>query len=102
MFEKDLVLYNPQIENEPLILEFEENVFIGNKDQIICKITLEQAYQMLEHSYGEYLENNIYIPRDVERYLKELKEEKEIWKQVDRTEKAVQEILKKERKRDRI
>ena len=62
MFEKDLVLYNPQIESEPLILEFEENVFIGNKDQIICKITLEQAYQMLEHSYGEYLENNIYIP----------------------------------------
>ena len=28
MFEKDLVLYNPQIESEPLILEFEENVFI--------------------------------------------------------------------------
>ena len=102
MFEKDLVLYNPQIEGEPLILEFEENVFIGNKDQIICQITLEQAYQMLEHSYGEYFENNIYIPRDVERYLKELKEEKEIWEQVNRTEKAVQEILKKERKRDRI
>lgn len=98
MLERDLVLYNPQNIGEPLLIEFKDNVFVGNEDQIVCDITLEQAYKMLEHSYGEYFEDNIYIPSDVERYLNELKEdkarEKAMWEQIGATEIAAQEMIK--------
>ena len=100
MFEKDLVLYNPQMVGEPLFIEFKKNVFVGNKDQIICEITLEQAYKILEHSYGEYLEDKIYIPADVIQYLERSKEEERVmWEQINKTEETVKEILEEKRRR---
>ena len=94
MLERDLVLYNPQNIGEPLFIEFKDNVFVGNEDQIVCDITLNQAYKMMEHSYGTYFEDNIYIPEDVKIYLNNLKEDKKIWKQVEETEKTIQELIK--------
>lgn len=99
MLERDLVLYNPENENEPLLIEFKDNVFISNEDQIVCDITLDQAYKMMEHSYGTYFEDNIYIPEDVKKYLNDLKEDKAIWKQIEETEKAVRELIKNRRER---
>lgn len=100
VFEKDLVLYNPQMVGEPLFIEFKKNVFVGNKDQIICEITLEQAYKILEHSYGEYLEDKIYIPADVIQYLERSKEEERaMWEQINKTEETVKEILEEKRRR---
>lgn len=94
MLERDLVLYNPENKNEPLFIEFKDNIFVSNEDQIVCDITLNQAYKMMEHSYGTYFEDNIYIPEDVKIYLNNLKEDKKIWKQVEETEKMIQELIK--------
>ena len=94
MLERDLVLYNPQNIGEPLLIEFKDNVFVGNEDQIVCDITLNQAYKMMEHSYGTYFEDNIYIPEDVKIYLNNLEEDKKIWKQVEETEKTIQKLIK--------
>lgn len=94
MLERDLVLYNPENKNEPLFIEFKDNIFVSNEDQIVCDITLNQAYKMMEHSYGTYFEDNIYIPEDVKIYLNNLKEDKKIWKQVEETEKTIQELIK--------
>ena len=100
VFEKDLVLYNPQMVGEPLFIEFKKNVFVGNKDQIICEITLEQAYKILEHSYWEYLEDKIYIPADVIQYIERSKEEERaMWEQINKTEETVKEILEEKRRR---
>lgn len=76
MLKRDLVLYDPEIQGEPLYIEFKDDILVGNKDQIICDITLEQAYKILEHSCEGYFEDNIYIPEDVKQYLKKIKENK--------------------------
>lgn len=106
MKKEKLVLYDMQNEREPLYIEFRKNVLINNEDQIVCEITIDQALAMLAHIYGSYFDEHIYIPTDVEKYLldydknrKEKEEEKMIWKQVNETEKAVQEIIQeRERK----
>ena len=101
MKEKTLVLVNPEVFGEPLYLEFKDDVPISNKDEIVCIITLEQAYQMLEHTYTPYFEENIFIPIEIQKYLKDLKEYNEeenmIWEQIRRTEEAIAQI-RKERK----
>lgn len=100
MAQKKLVLYDMQIENEPLYIEFKDNIFIGNEDQIICHITIEQALEILSYTTGTYREDKIYVPTDVEHYLKEFEkdrkremQEQEMWKQIEKTEKVVQEII---------
>lgn len=108
MTQKKLVLYDMQIENEPLYIEFKDNIFIGkdnifigNEDQIICHITIEQALEILSYTTGTYREDKIYVPTDIEHYLKEFEkdrkreiQEQEMWRQIEKTEKVVQEIIK--------
>lgn len=70
MGKENLILVNPEVDKEPLLLEFKENIPVGNKDQIVCEISFEQAYKMLEHSgVSTYFDDNIYIPLDVKEFL---------------------------------
>lgn len=105
---KNFVLYDMQIKDEPLFVEFKDNVLDSNKDQIICDITIEQALKILDYSFEKYIENHIYIPTDVERYLKEFKKEKkqqeqerEMWKQIEKTEKVVQELIEERKRKEK-
>ena len=72
------MLYDPQTNGEPLLIEFKDNVFVGNEDQIICEITNEQAIKILDASIGSCIEDNIRIPADVESYILNLKKERKV------------------------
>lgn len=79
MAKEKILLINPEIDKEPLFLEFESEIPIGNRDEIVCEISLEQAYNMMEHAEaGTYFEDNIHIPLRVREFI--LKNRKKIKK----------------------
>lgn len=94
MVEKTLVLVNPEVYGEPLYVEFDEEIHVSNRDQIVCEVTTEQVQKMIEHSEGCYFEDNIVIPSRIKDYLKDLEEERQIWEQVNKTEEVIREIFK--------
>ena len=69
MSRRSLVLYDPQTKNEPLFIEFRDNVFLQSEDQIVCEMTESQVKEIVEYSTGTYIEDNIYVPQDVRKYL---------------------------------
>lgn len=69
MSKRSLVLYDPQTKNEPLFIEFRDNIFLQSEDQIVCEMTENQVKKIVEYSIGTYIEDNIYVPQDVREYL---------------------------------
>lgn len=75
MVHRAFVLLNMQTDGEPLMVEYRENVPIQNEDQVLCELSWKQVSDIINNSYGSYLEDNLYIPQDIIREI-ERKEKK--------------------------
>ena len=77
MNHKKIVLIDPETKNEPLYLEFKDEVFISYEDLIVCEVPLGMAYAFLDRQSGSYFEDHIVVDGQVKKYLLDLKEKKE-------------------------
>lgn len=102
MKDRTIVLVDPELDRDPLYLDFEESIPVGNRDEIVCEISISQAQKMLERkNLGGSFEDHIDVCREVVDYLEDLKEEERIWEQVVKTEEVVQKMIQEERTRKR-
>ena len=95
MKDRTIVLVDPELGRDSLFLDFDENIPVGNRDEIVCEISINQAQKILERKMlGGTFEDHIDVCREVIDYLEDLKEEERIWEQVAKTEDAIREMVK--------
>lgn len=90
MEKEKIVLINPQLEKEPLYLDFKNNIHSSYLDLIVCEIPLDIAYIFLEQQDDIYFEEHIKVNGEVKKYLlnlkKDIEKEEKMWDCIERTE----------------